>query len=481
MKYNYLMKQTIDNAYEHYMLIDNYFFNYDNKTLLAKATNSETTVIVYGKIIDSRNPELTGQDIAAELLKVKNGSDMIEQTEYMAGRYIIIFKNTSELIMLPDATCSVPSYYSFLDNETIIASEQKTIAKVLKLPLSDRAIEIKNNAEEQQPLPYDTTMFDGISVLIPNHYLDIKNQNVIRFFPVKKLKTRDMNDVIEETILLTQNVVDNYMSDTNLIIPLTAGKDSRLILAFFKRYRDRIQLYTFNHKPDQDEPDDIKIPRQLTNKLGLSYEVLPRAQMKKESYESFVSCFSGMQNRRILENALTLQQSELVSNQFVTGDIIPIVKSNFGKKLPEKLATVNYLVTKTHNYSSENKKIVRQWLKDVKMQAHENDVSLYDLFFWESRLGRWLPNNMSNYDSMSDPVLIFNNRRLIESWLSIPRKQRVEIDFHEEIIRRLWPELLDTPLTSGTGAINEMTKNSYVYYGATFFKYYLKKFKDKIL
>ena len=121
--------------------------------------------------------------------------------------------------------------------------------------------------------------------------------------------------------------------------------------------------------------------------------------------------------------------------------------------------------------------MITDWLNDVKEVAQKSQVSLYDLFFWEMRLGRWLPNNMANYDMLSDPVLIFNNRQLIESWIAIPRAERVDTDIHEKIIEKLWPELLDIPLTSGGGLVNAITGNSYVYYLATFVKYGLNKFK----
>lgn len=478
LKFNYLLKRTTDHSYTNSIDLDSFVFNYNNEVLCTQTEDANSSIIIYGRIMDSRDAALTEQDIAHDLLKAKNSSQLIELTEYMAGRFIIIYKNRKDFILLPDATSSVPIFFSVIENEWLMASDQKSIAESLNLPLSDKSSEIKSQAEEQQPLPYDISMYEGIKIVLPNHFLNVKWQRATRFFPKAKLEQRTMDDVIKETITLTQNVVDNYMADADLIIPLTAGKDSRLILSFFKNYQDRIQLYTFDHQPGENEPDDIKIPRQLTNKMGLSYHVFPREQMDEKTYKTFVSQLSGTQNRRILENALTLSKAELKTKRFVTGDIIPIVKSNFGKKLPEKLATTNYLVTKTHNYSTENKKMIRQWLKEVKSHAHDNNVSIYDLFFWEMRLGRWLPNNMSNYDTMSDPVLIFNNRRLIESWISIPREKRVDTDFHEQIISRLWPELLDIPLTSGTGLVNELTKNSYIYYGATFFKYYMKKFRS---
>ncbi|SFC11094.1 hypothetical protein SAMN04488102_10385 [Alkalibacterium subtropicum] len=477
MHADYLIRKDRDRSFDQYGRLGPFIFNYEATELFTQIDHADKSIILYGKVIDSRNAALTPREIAADLLAAENMTELLAYSRYLAGRYVILFRVKEELWVLPDATSSVPVYYTVTGHETVVASSQKRIADVLGFELSASAVKIKASAEEQQSLPYDSAMYDEMKAVIPNHYLNVNEQRAVRHFPSYKMQEKTVEEVALETIHLTQNVVDNYMAERELIIPLTAGKDSRLVLSFFRKYQDRIKLYTFNHHPESPEPDDIRIPKQLTEKLGLTYRVFPREQLEESDYKHYQTMFSGTQNKRILENALTLKKSEYRDQSFVTGDIIPLVKSNFGRKLPEKLATPSYLVTKTHNYSKENKARITEWLNEVKGSAHENQVSLYDLFFWEMRLGRWLPNNMANYDTMSDPVLIFNNRHLIESWSAIPRAKRVDTAIHEMIIAKQWPELLDISLTSGGGLANALTQQSYVYYLATFLKYGVHKFK----
>lgn len=476
---DYLVKRNRDKRFEHASELGSLVFNYDMQELYTQSEFLGKRIILYGKIIDSRHAELTAKEIAADLLKAKDIEELLTYSRYLAGRYIIFFTTEEKIWILPDATSSVPVYYTVKGYETLVSSSQKVIADSLNLEVSETALKIKASAEEQQPLPYDSAMFDEMKAVIPNHYLDVIEQKTVRYFPSYKLQEKTVDEVVDETIRLKQNVVDNYMSDRDLVIPNTAGKDSRLILSFFRNYQDRIKLYTFNHQPESPEPDDILIPRELTEQFGLTYQVLPEEQLDEGAYENYRTQFSGTQNKRILINALTLKRSGYRDQSFVTGDIIPLIKCNFGRKLPERLASPNYLVTKTHNYSKENKLLITQWLDDIKEVAHINYVSVYDLFFWEMRLGKWLSNNMANYDTMSDPVLIFNNRQLIESWLAIPRYKHVDTDIHEIMIEELWPELLDIPQTSGKGLVNAVTQNSYVYYLATFLKYGIgvRKFK----
>ena len=334
MDTNFLVKRNRDKRFKNAFELSSFLFHYDNKKLFVQAGRRDKNIILFGKIIDSRNSNMTTKEIATDLLEAENMEELLEYSRFLAGRYIIIFEMKDQLWILPDATTSIPVYYTVKGYEVSVSSRQKLISDELELELSNSAMKIKASAEEQQPLPYDITMYDGIKIVIPNHYLNLKEQSVNRYFPTSKIQQKSVEKVVEETLSLTQNVVDNYMSERDLIIPLTAGKDSRLVLSFFKNYQDRIKLYTFNHQPADPEQEDIRIPRELTKKFGLPYQVFPRQQLDKTDYGNYKSLFSGTQNKRILENALTLKNSDYRDQSFVTGDIFPLFKINFGRKLP---------------------------------------------------------------------------------------------------------------------------------------------------
>ncbi|MDZ7835029.1 MAG: hypothetical protein U5K84_06495 [Alkalibacterium sp.] len=67
---------------------------------------------------------------------------MIDRTDDLAGRFIIVFKNNQDVTLLPDATSSVPVFYSTLENKQVMASRQNSIADTLGLELSKRSLEI---------------------------------------------------------------------------------------------------------------------------------------------------------------------------------------------------------------------------------------------------------------------------------------------------------------------------------------------------
>src|SRR5699024_12480631 len=151
----------------------------------------------------------------------------------------------------------------------------------------------------------------------------------------------------------------------------------------------------------------------------------------------------------------------------------------FGKDLPESFATTNYFITKIHNYSPEAKKYIEKWIKDTKTYSEKFNVSLFDLFHLESRLGRWLPKSIQNYDYFMNQIYIFNSRYLIELWMSIPRDERTKKSLHIEIIKKEWPEQLDFEINHDERIINKMFYKSYVYYIGIYAKYLLNKYKRR--
>lgn len=92
------------------------------------------------------------------------------------------------------------------------------------------------------------------------------------------------------------------------------------------------------------------------------------------------------------------------------------------------------------------------------------------MFFWEHRFGKWASNSSMNYDVLVDSITPFNCRELIETWLMIPRKERMKCKLHNKIIEDNWPELLDIPINPGE-KYQTLSKNSLLYYVGSMIKY----------
>ena len=477
MENKYLLSKEKDDQFNHSIKLNNYYFNHNyTNSYINIIEDNDSFIMVIGDFIDGEQPMKSVEETTQGLSKSKGIYDLIEQTKYLAGRYLIFTGDNDGLhYVLTDPTVTIPINYTFIDGGYTISSHAKYIADFYNFQQSRDAINIKKAAEQQQPLPYNITMYEEIYTLIPNHYLDIKEKKMERFFPTRTIEQVSMDEAVRETIDKTRNIIDGYFNTRKISLPITSGIDSRAVLSLMKKQAQELKMYTYYHDEFTEETGDIKIPRELASTFNIEYKTLPIKKMPIKVDEQISNELAGLENHRILNNGYTYSKSGLSTYYPAQGDIISLSKSPFGKNLPESWATLPYFITKTHNYSSEIKQYVKKWMDATERYAEDNNISLYDLYNWEYRLGRWLPNNIKNYDYFIEPIYIFNCRYLTELWVSISKEERTNRSLHLEIIEKEWPELMTIPFNPDDKVIDKMFSNSYMFYFGSFAKYYIKK------
>lgn len=478
MKIRYLFSKNKIQGFENSLQLNDYYFQYNiPEDKIDYIEEDNNFFIIIGNFVDANDGKKTRNQIVRSIIQSNNIKDLIKNTRFLAGRYLILMGNKQGLqYVLPDPVGTVPVNYLISENEVMISTHQKIIADEKKLKPSKDSIAIKSGAEEQQPLPNDITMYEGIKTIIPNHYLNVQSNESVRFFPTEQIDVVDLNFAVDETIAKVKEIIEGFLVNEKLSIPLTSGIDSRTVLALFRDHIENVPLYTYYSDNFTDDSGDIKVPRQLSEAFNLDYRTMDKDFLPEDILDEFYNDLSGLQNENILRNGLTYKQSDISDYRPVPGDIISIAKSPFGKNLPEKLATLDYFMTKTHNYSNEIRKYIEEWMNEAKPFTNKYGYSLYDLYNWEFRLGRWLPNNIQNYDYFMQQVYIFNCRYLMELWISISRQERTERSLHKEIIQKEWPELLEYSLNPDEKLLDRIFDNSYMFYMGSFLKYQMKKF-----
>ena len=477
MENKYFFSKTNDAQFKHSIKLNDYYFNHNYEDAYINIIQTQNSyTIVIGDFIDAQSPLKTFNEIAQDVSKASEIFSLIEKTKYLTGRYIIFAGNQKGLrYVLTDPTVTIPINYMFIKNDFVISSHAKYIADSYNLKQSDVSTTIKEAAEQQQPLPYNITMFDEIKTLIPNHFLDIAGKRMERFYPLRPISTVSMDEVLGETIDKLKKILKGYFKERDISLPITSGVDSRAVLALMKEQKDKLKMFTYYHDEFTEETGDIKVPRKIAQTFNLDYQTFPIKKVPGDLNEEISDELAGLENYRILNNGYTYSRSPLAGHYPAQGDIVSLTKSPFGKNLPESWATLEYFVTKTHNYSRESKEYIQSWMEDTSHYSKENNVSMFDLYNWEYRLGRWLPNNIKNYDYFIDPIYIFNCRYLIELWVSISRAERTNRSFHLELIKKEWPELLEIPFNPDDKVLDNVFSNSYMFYFGSFIKYYLKK------
>lgn len=431
-------------------------------------------VLVFGDVWDIQEKTDDLKQLAQKLSREEHLEGVLARLATWSGRYLVFLYRQGELWTLPDPINSIPCYY-IPGEAKHLTSSQRDSAVLAYEPENTEALAIKKAAESQQPLPYNLTFYRHLKFLLGNEMLKWPEGEARRIYPRQPLVALSGEEVIEKTMAALLPRLQAAAKVRDLALPLTAGVDSRLVLALMKKAGLKPPAYTFKHQMNLHA--DVRVARELSVRFAFPYQILERQGLPQNTMRALRESMGPLYNERIAENSYTFSQSDLSARRPVPGDIVPLLKSNFGRDFPEERATVSYLKTKLHNYHPKVDQYLAAWLRDIKPYTEQTGYSIFDLCFWEQRLGRWLSNNINHYDWFEDRLMIFNCRYLMDLWIRIPRPQRIKTDWEVAMIDALAPELLSIPINPHEKWQDRLFANSTLYYWGTYLKYYLQSLR----
>ena len=246
-------------------------------------------------------------------------------------------------------------------------------------------------------------------------------------------------------------------------MPLTGGKDSRLVLGLLYGSGLKVPCYTMKYAWHKGDEDDLTIPPRLASVLGLEYTQFDDVKVSDEQ----IAVFDSIDEKGLWPNTtLTLADTILCRFQghvIISGDICDQVgKCGLHQNVPESLAIPSFFQTKIHNTDNRVRKHIQDWIDDVR--TSDEKVSIMDLFAIESRVGRWANETNMIYCNLGLVSLnIFNSRRIIYSWASLSRKERRKAVIHKSVLKNVCPQLLDIPYESA-GIVERVSKSSWPFF-----------------
>ncbi len=113
---------------------DNLYLTYhsDLEVIQKKYNNKEITILGYA--IDYRNTSYSNEDIVNDLInKSSNMNEFIENTYPLSGRWILIYKDEKNKIVINDPGAIRQIFYTNENNNIWIASQPQLIANNLSL------------------------------------------------------------------------------------------------------------------------------------------------------------------------------------------------------------------------------------------------------------------------------------------------------------------------------------------------------------
>jgi len=254
-----------------------------------------------------------------------------------------------------------------------------------------------------------------------------------------KLKWKE---AAERCTVMIRGYMESIINRYQIMLPVTAGGDSRTLMSATKGLSDRVLYYVNREKGMSDKSLDIRVPKKLFKNLGMDFHTVHIPSHIDPSFEKVY-----------FEN-----------NPHATSTFLPHIYNyylHFSDRvnIPGNIASAAWGVNQLSRRRITIEKLIRyngvqrsdfvrdyyeQWMKNCHELCKANNLNVINLFYWEERLSNWGNQITQDKDIAQEEFNPYNSRLFNELFLSVPLKYYNEPDkqMHKHIIRSLWPELL---------------------------------------
>ncbi len=432
---------------------------YHKSLAVAVAENANVKIIVTGDLYDYENPDWSNREIAKSWLAENETFDEILHATYKySGEYLVIFyhKKTFELKVFTDATAQFELFYSAdKENEIVAGTNHRTVGLVvpLKKDTSPDAVRFFNSAafKNRRAFIGNDTNYINLKRLIPNHYLDLNTGELVRYFPAEKMRKTTLEEASRKGAAMLRGYINAAANRYNLLIPVTAGWDTRVLLAASKEVAQKSIYFVYNvenHTADYD----VKIPQKLFQKLNLPFHVydqkIPTPGEKKNLIQEVEQDIL-FPNYRIHQRIKEFHK-KYPGYLILNGNLSEILRLNLDEVYflsPEKISFIlkyPFLKYAVDRYSN--------WLKRNQKLFEYHHYRVLDMLHWEENCGNWVAKTKTERRIRGFKAFSpFNSRELILTLYGVHKKYRHKENpvLYRKMINLLWPDVLQVPVNPG--------------------------------
>jgi len=415
------------------------------------------TVTLIGQAIDPFNPQKTESNILHYLISNFSEFDLfIKSTVHLVGRWVVIFQNQDDTYLFTDPCGFRQVFYHFDGMQVWCGSQPELIKTCNQLSLCTKDINLSflkhpGYVQKESQWVGSTTLYENCFHLMPNHYLSINRMDQIRFYPKEPINNKNTSDVVELVCKILQGTMTALTARHKVSLALTAGWDSRVLLAASKHVSEHIEYFVYSLS-DFKNNSDIWVPDKISKKLGINFVVKhPTKQLPgwfNLILSQNVTCARFLPKTCIIYDKLIEEDNRININ----GNASEICRNYFDKRCKLDLQNVSSELLATKMFGKEPAPLfvireIDQW-KDNLNNLSVDGINILDFLYWEQRLGNWGAQYPAEQDIAVEEISPFNCRMIIESLSSLPRKLRAapEYPVYKELIQYMWPETLEFPI-----------------------------------
>lgn len=452
----FVMMKSIDNDILNwdYLQIADYKLFFHPELIINECELSYCKVVLLGDIYDYRNYKSTNQEIIRELAESTNSfMDFVRESYKYSGTYVILYfdKKDNSIFLYGDSTNQREVYYINKGSSEMVVGSQPNIINLVMPMYEDNDIEAydfysSKAFASRKTYVGEVTNYVGLKHLKPNHFIDIQSRETIRFFPDQKLSKISLSIATEKAVMMIRGYIKAAAERYPLLVPVSAGWDSRVLLSATKDIADRCTYFVYKHPHMSDSNQDVVIPQQLFKKLGIDFSILEYSEdISTDLYNQILESLP-FPRKNGFKYIINVLKKDYPDHLCLNGNVSEIVRKYYERiynLTPKKIAFLQkYPESKyaIHEYE--------KWISASSEIFDDNNFSISDMLYWEENCGNWAAKGKSEVLTASELFSPFNSRELLVTLLSVDEKYRDKQNpvLYKHIIKYLWEDVLQVPV-----------------------------------
>ena len=295
-------------------------------------------------------------------------------------------------------------------------------------------------------IPGTLTAHHDIERLLPNHYLDLDSGDFHRYWP-RPFLAADFMPLAKaaEQIVTSMSAFSSACFRTfRTSQTLTAGYDSRLLLAVCHDFIDKTCFFTMMAEGSQR---DVDVSKTLSERFGLKHNVIPlikSSEDEKAIWDRAVGDAIREINREIFPTLKQLDEVDFI----ITGAFGEVGRCRYYR---QDYMNVNDLPINSEIILSrltvpiihEVKENIDAWLSGLEGIPNS---AIFDLVVHELKTANWGMGQNPIQNSMKYNLYPFALRPVIDAFIRTDPAEKKTGNLFDACIERSWPELVSIPV-----------------------------------
>lgn len=442
-------------------------------------SNANRELYLLGYMFSSEE-DLSRQYIASVILKAPSIESAIQCTFPYSGVFAMLLRYDQRWVMFQDSGALKEVYYYSGQDHLLIGSEPKLLEHFMPLKKhkdNEAASFFSSQAFAKKKVFFGKyTHLKDVYHLKPNHLLELRSREPIRYFPFQQCEPLDVKYVSDQLAHRLTGYLNHAANNRKLALAITAGWDSRMLLAASRGQKDNCQYY-FNQYPDgKDKDDDLHVAKRIAGELDLDLHVYEYRNVQpnvlKKAYNDSYSF-----PRPFFQGYVLNTWYQHMSDRFnLVGTTSETAKNYFDlHREPSARLLAYFSGYPGHPFVV---RYYQEWLDRHARDIMAKGYRVIDFFHWEENIGNFVAKATTEASFGTNPYPIFNSKELIDLMLRVPLKYRNRHDnlLYKMAIGKMWPELLRFPFNPNVKETGiKWMKRFYIYQPYLQIKYALKK------